>query len=101
MDFKNISKSGGSLFSKIGFDTLKLDDLDLDEIISDEFISKNTILASLKEFIEKSGFDVNSISGFKYLPIEKRDSFVKSISSFGSWRELLEKALAVRFGGSL
>lgn len=101
MDFGKISKSAGNLFGKIDFDALNLNDLKLDEVLSDEFIKNNTSLSSLKTFIEKSGFNVNSIADFKNLPVDKLDDFIKSISSFGSWKKMLEKAVAVKFGGSV
>ena len=70
-----------------------LDNLDLDEIITDQFIANNTKLDSVKAFIEKSGFDISKVTDFANLPTGKLDSYVKSISSFDSWKDLLMKAM--------
>ena len=88
MDFNKLSKLAGDLGGKVD-----LDNLNLDQIITDEFIAKNTTLASVKAFIDKSGFDVKSIVDFKNLPMEKLDVYVKSISSFDSWKDMLMKAV--------
>lgn len=89
MVFDKISKMAGDLGGKLDLDKIKLD-----SIINDSFISKNTKLDSVKDFIEKSGFDVNNIADFTKIPTDKLDSYVKSISSFGSWKEMLMKALS-------
>jgi predicted xylose isomerase-like sugar epimerase len=94
MDFGKLAKSAGSIMKNIDLDNLKLD-----EILTDKFISENTTLKTVKAFIEKSGLNVSSIVDFKNLPIDKLDGFVKSISSFGSWKEMLEKAVGGKLGG--
>lgn len=80
---------------------LDLNHLKLDEILTDAFISENTTLKSVKAFIEKSGFDVSSILDFKNLPVDKLDEFVKSISTFGSWKEMIIKAAGGKLSGLL
>jgi hypothetical protein len=94
MDFKNFTKSAGQILKNVD-----LDNLNLEDILDDTFISNNTTLNSVKLFIEKSGFDVSSIVDFKNLPIDKLDDFIKSVSSFGSWREMLVKAAGSKLGG--
>jgi len=89
MVLDKFSKMAGDLGGKLDLDNLKLD-----SIITDSFIAKNTKLDSVKSFIEKSGFDVKNIADFKKIPTGKLDSYVKSISSFGSWKEMLMKALS-------
>ncbi|MFO8191286.1 MAG: hypothetical protein R6U08_00685 [Bacillota bacterium] len=88
MDLKKLGKMAGNLAKNVD-----LDNLDLEEVITDQFINKNTKLDSVKSFIEKSGFDISKITDFTNLPAEKLDSYVKSISSFGSWKEMLIKAV--------
>lgn len=97
MGLDDLTKSLGGL-GGLG-DKLDLDNLKLDELLSDSFIAKHTQLKSVKEFIDKSGFDVKSILDFKNLPAGKLDGFVKSISSFGSWKEMLAKAAGGKLGG--
>ncbi|GEM_PF-2898680 len=86
------------LAGKLGVD---LNHIKLDEVLTDAFIKNNTTLNTVKEFIEKSGFDVSSIVDFDKLPLDKLDSFVRSISQFGSWKELLAKAAGSKLGGFL
>ncbi|MFD0710717.1 hypothetical protein [Paenibacillus sp. GCM10027626] len=90
MDFGKLAKMAGDLTGG----KLDLDNLNLADIITDTFIANNTKLDSVKTFIEKSGFDVSSLLDFKNIPVDKLDSFIKSISSFGSWKEMLMKAVA-------
>lgn len=85
-----------NLAGNLGID---LNNIKLDEIITDKFIKDNTTLDSVKSFIEKSGFDVSSILDFKNLPVDKIDAFVKSVSGFGSWQDLLAKAAGGKIGG--
>ena len=84
-DFK---KMAGDLASK------KLQEqFNVDALLSDSFIKEDTSLNSVKELVNKSGFDVKSIADFKDVPERKLDSYIKSISSFGSWKDLLTKAV--------
>jgi hypothetical protein len=99
MGLEDLTKSLGGL-GGLG-DKLDLDNFKLDELFNDTFIAKNTTLKTVKEFIDKSGFDVNSILDFKNLPVDKLDVFVKSISSFGSWKDMLAKAVQGVAGGKL
>jgi hypothetical protein len=96
MDFRNLAKSAGQILKNVD-----LDNLNLEEILTDTFISNNTTLNTVKEFLEKRGFDISSVLDLKNLPIEKLDDFIKGISSFGSWKEMLEKAVGSRLGGLL
>ncbi len=89
MVFDKISKMAGDLGGKIDLDNIKLE-----SIINDSFIAENTKLDSVKSFIEKSGLDVKNITDLTKIPTDKLDSYVKSISSFGSWKEMLMKAVA-------
>ncbi len=91
MSFGNLKKMAGDLASN------KLQEhVNLEELLSDSFLKDNTKLNSLKELVEKSGFDIKSIAGLKDIPEEKLDKYIKSISSFGSWKELLAKAAAFK-----
>jgi hypothetical protein len=62
------------------------------EILSPEFISKYTRFASADEFFSGGGFDVSSQEAFEAIEEEKLDAFIRSESSFTSWRELLNTA---------
>lgn len=86
------------LAGKFGVD---LNNVKLDELLTDEFLKSNTTLNSVREFLEKSGFDVSSVLDLNKLPIDKLDTFVRSISQFGSWKEMLAKAAGGKLGGLL
>ena len=88
MDLKKLGKIAGDLGAKVD-----LDKINLDNIINDQFIAKNTKLDSVKAFIEQSGFEVSKITDLKNIPTDKLDEYVKKISSFSSWKELLMKAV--------
>lgn len=91
MGLGDLKKKVGGLASK------KLQDqFNLNDLLSDSFVKKHTKLDSVKELINKSGFDVDSIVKFKDIPEGKLDTYIKSISSFGSWKELLAKAAAFK-----
>lgn len=96
MGLEDLTKSFGDLSDKFDLDNFKLD-----EILDDKFIANNTKLKSVKEFVDKSGFDVKSILDFKNLPVDKLDGFVKSNSNFGSWKDMLAKAAQGFAGGKL
>lgn len=96
MDFGKLAKTALNQVKELDLANVKLD-----EVLTDEFISKNTTLQSVKSFIEKSGFNVSSILDFKNLPVDQLDKFVKSISSFGSWKEMIAKAVGGKLGGLL
>lgn len=64
----------------------------LKDILTPEFISQHTKFASADEFFEASGFDVSTQAAFEAIPEDQLDAFVRSVSSFGSWREMLNLA---------
>jgi len=64
----------------------------LTEILTPEFISQHTKFASADELFEASGFDVSSQATFETIPEDQLDAFIGSISSFASWREMLNSA---------
>lgn len=64
------------------------------EILNDRFMNQHTKFSSLKEFIDKSGFDFSSEKGLDEVSSEALDAFVRQNSEFGSWEEMLEDASA-------
>ena len=64
----------------------------LTDILTPEFLSRHTRFANADEFFEASGFDVSDQAAFEAIPEDKFDAFVRSVSSFSSWREMLNSA---------
>lgn len=64
----------------------------LNEVLNDQFISKHTKFTSLSELIERSGFNVQSAEDFYAIPDDKWDEYIKSISRFSGWKEMLRNA---------
>lgn len=89
MNFKDkLKQAAGDLMEQ--FD---LNDLDLNDLLSEDFIKENTNLDSIRDFIEKSGFDIDNLSDLKDVPRKKVNDFISSVSDFDSLGELLKKAL--------
>ncbi len=64
----------------------------LNEILTPDFISKHTKFSNANEFFEASGFSVSDQNSFEAIPEEKLNIFVSSVSSFSTWREMLNTA---------
>ncbi len=89
MDFKKkFNELAGDLKEQFN-----LDDLDLDKLLSDDFIKNNTTLESVRDFIDKSGFNVENLSDLKDVPQEKLDGFISNVSDFDSLKDMLNKAM--------
>lgn len=78
-----------------------LDHVNLQEVITDQFIKNHTVLESVQQFIEKSGFNISSVVDLKNVSPEKLDSFIKGVSNFGSWKDFLLKAAKEQVGEKL
>jgi hypothetical protein len=64
----------------------------LTEVLSPAFVSAHTRFANADEFFEASGFTFQSKEEFEAIPEGELDKFVQSVSSFGSWQEMLQAA---------
>lgn len=64
----------------------------LTDILTPEFIAQHTKFSSADELFEASGFDVSSQTAFEAIPEDQLDTFISSVSSFSSWREMLNSA---------
>lgn len=64
----------------------------LTDILTPQFIAQHTKFANAGELFAASGFDVNSQSAFEAIPEGELDTFISSVSSFRSWREMLNSA---------
>lgn len=64
----------------------------LTDILTPQFISNHTRFQGAEEFFGASGFKIESQADFEAISEEKFDDFVRSVSSFTSWREMLNTA---------
>ena len=64
----------------------------LTDILNPKFISGHTRFQTADEFFEASGFKLESQADFEAIPEDRLDAFVRSVSSFSSWREMLNTA---------
>lgn len=67
----------------------------LTEILSPDFIAQHTKFSNAEDFFKASGFDVSDQAAFEAIPEEQLNAFVASVSSFKSWREMLNSAGAI------
>lgn len=66
----------------------------LNDILTPEFVAKHTRFASASDFFGAGGFDASSQATFEAIPEGQLDAFIRSESSFASWREMLNTAAA-------
>lgn len=90
-DLNSLSKKLGQLANNAR-DLGNTKSASLTEILTPEFISRHTSFSNAEEFFEASGFDVSSQTAFEAVPEDEFDKFVSSVSSFSSWREMLNSA---------
>lgn len=64
----------------------------LTDILTPEFISQHTKFQSADELFQASGFEFNTPEEFKAIPDEAMNEYIKSISSFHSFQEMLQTA---------
>lgn len=90
-----------------GFDKLqkKLEDLSnsarnlhgnhevpIKELLNGAFLSAHTHFSSADELFEKSGFKIDSAEDFKTIPEVEWDAYIRSISRFASWKDMMTAA---------
>ena len=62
------------------------------ELLTPEFVARHTKFASADEMFDASGFKVETQEDFAAIPDDKWDEYIRSISSFASWQEMLARA---------
>ncbi len=82
---KNLSRKLEEIESKNGSAPLR-------EVINQDFLSKHTRFISLDEMFRASGFKVDNQQDLEALPKEELDLFIRSISTFESWKVMLNEA---------
>ncbi len=66
--------------------------LPMSELLTPEFVSKHTRFSNVNAMFSASGYKFESQEDFAAIPDEKMDEFIRSISSFPNWREMLGEA---------
>jgi len=66
--------------------------LPVTDLITSDFIRSYSRFNSANEMFDASGFKIESKEDFEAIPDEAWDTFIKSNTSFSSWREMLERA---------
>lgn len=64
----------------------------LTELLSEEFISEHTSLSNLEEFFENGEFKFKTREEFDAIPQAQLDEYVRSVSNFEDWEEMLGSA---------
>ena len=62
------------------------------DLLTEPFLAKHTSFANAQELFDKSGFKINSAEDFKAIPDYEWDQYISSVSSFESWKEMLQSA---------
>lgn len=64
----------------------------MNELLTPSFLATCTLFNSADELFEKSGYKIESQEEFDAIPHERWDEFIRSNTSFGSWKEMLDAA---------
>jgi len=67
--------------------------VNMNELFIPSFMSRYTNFSSFDEFIEASGFTVNSQEDFESIPDAEMDKYVQANTQFASWQEMLDKSV--------
>ena len=70
----------------------KLREVNMSEVLTSEFLRANTTVGTFDELLEKSGFKVETQADFIAIPEEEFDQYIRSISSFDSWSDMIGQA---------
>lgn len=69
-------------------------DVPFSELFNDDFINKHTSLSSIQELLDKSGFKIESKEDFNSIPDDQWDTYIKSVTDFDSWEDMMEEAIS-------
>lgn len=64
------------------------------EVLTPSFISQHTRFSDANAMFEATGFKIESQEDFQAIPDDKLDEFIRSESSFSTWRDMLSAAMA-------
>jgi len=64
----------------------------LTDIFTPKFVSQHTRFVNAEEFFKASGLNMSTQADFEAIPDNQMDSYIRSETSFASWREMLNAA---------
>ena len=62
------------------------------ELLTPSFLRQHTTIESVDELLEGSPIPINSTEDFRAVPTVVWDEYIRGISSFKSWREMVTEA---------
>jgi hypothetical protein len=68
----------------------------LAELMPDDFVAEHSSCTSMEELLSASPFKIESLDDFKAVPDADWDAYIASKTSFSSWEEMQESAVAAR-----
>ncbi|HEY5555900.1 hypothetical protein [Acetobacterium sp.] len=81
------------VFKKL--DSLSFSPVDFSEAFSDEFMNTNTSFKSFQEFIDSSGFKMQSQEDFESIDENELDVFVSANTEFSTFKEMSASAAEI------
>lgn len=69
-------------------------EVSMEELFGEGFMSSCSKFSSFEEFLDASGYEVQSNEDFEKIPDDEWDDFVSSNTSYQSWKEMQEAAVA-------
>lgn len=67
-------------------------DVPLEELFPPEFLKEHTSVTTVQQLMDESGFTINSQEDFNNIPDEDWDKYIRKVTSFSSWKDMLESA---------
>jgi len=64
----------------------------MSDLLTPDFVSRHTRFENVENFLQAGGFSCGSQAEFEAIPEDKLDAFIRSVSSFASWQEMLGAA---------
>jgi hypothetical protein len=62
------------------------------ELLNSAFLSKYTRFSSVDALFENSGFKIDDAEAFKAIPDDEWDAYIRSISRFSDWKDMMTAA---------
>jgi len=69
-----------------------LNEITFDELFNTDFIKKHTRFSSIDELFRVGGISVNSANDLNAILGDEFDQYIRQVTSFSSWNEMLKTA---------
>ena len=70
-------------------------DVSFDNLFNESFMQKYTLYGTWSELLSKSGFGVKNNEDFKKIPNKKLNRYIRKVTSFKNWEDMLNKATEI------